>query len=172
MKSLPLAALIALQLAFAPAAAAKLSKAESTMAKTVEAEQGRSLALLEKLVNQNSGSLNLEGVEKVGQMMRAELEPLGFKVEWVPMAKAGRAGHIVARHKGNGGGKRLLLIGHLDTVFEPDSPFQHWTLKGKDHAEGPGVGDDKGGMVVMVAALRARRSICRASPARRSARRS
>src|SRR3546814_7927031 len=72
MKSLPFAALIALQLAFAPTVEAKLSKAESGMAQTVEAEQGRSLALLEKLVNQNSGSLNLEGVEKVGQMMRSE----------------------------------------------------------------------------------------------------
>src|SRR3546814_10465709 len=81
MKSLSFAALIALQLALAPPAAAKLSKAESGMAQTVEAERDRSLALLEKLVNQNSGSLNLEGVEKVGQMMRAELEPLGFKVE-------------------------------------------------------------------------------------------
>src|SRR3546814_6748151 len=85
MKSLSFAALIALQLALAPPAAAKLSKAESGMAQTVEAERDRSLALLEKLVNQNSGSLNLEGVEKVGQMMRAELEPLGFKVEWKPM---------------------------------------------------------------------------------------
>ena len=73
MKSLPFAVLVAVQFALAPAAQAKLSPAEAMMAKTVEAEQGRSLALLEKLVNQNSGSQNLEGVEKVGAMMRAEL---------------------------------------------------------------------------------------------------
>jgi glutamate carboxypeptidase len=73
----------------------------------------------------------------------------------VPMVQTGRAGHIVATHKGNGRGKRLLLIGHLDTVFEPDSPFQRWTLKDGNKAEGPGAGDDKGGMVVMIAALRA-----------------
>jgi glutamate carboxypeptidase len=48
----------------------------------------------------------------------------------------------------------MLLIGHLDTVFEPDSPFQRWTRKG-DEGEGPGAGDDKGGMAVMIAALRA-----------------
>lgn len=154
MKSLPVIALFALQLALVPTAQAKLSKAESGMAKTVEAEQARSLALLEKLVNQNSGSLNLEGVEKVGQMMRAELEPLGFKVEWKPMTDTGRAGHLIATHTGKPGAKRLLLIAHLDTVFEPDSPFQKFTRKG-DMGEGPGAGDDKGGMVVIVAALRA-----------------
>ena len=154
MKSLPLAALVALQLALTPAAHAKLSKAESGMAKTVAAEQDRSLALLEKLVNQNSGSLNLAGVEKVGQMMRAELEPLGFKVEWKPMTDTGRAGHLIATHVGRPDAKRLLLIAHLDTVFEPDSPFQTFVHKG-DRGEGPGAGDDKGGMVVIVAALRA-----------------
>ncbi len=154
MKSLPLAALIAFHIALVPTAHAKLSKAESGMAKTVAAEQGRSLALLEKLVNQNSGSLNLEGVEMVGAMMRAELEPLGFKVEWKPMRDTGRAGHLIATHVGKPDTKRLLLIAHLDTVFEPDSPFQKFTLKG-DMGEGPGAGDDKGGMVVIVAALRA-----------------
>lgn len=154
MKSLPLIALVAASLALAPAAHAKLSKAESGMAKTVTAEQDRSLALLEKLVNQNSGSLNLEGVEKVGQMMRAELEPLGFKVTWKPMTDTGRAGHLIATHVGRPGTKRLLLIAHLDTVFEPDSPFQTFVRKG-DQGEGPGAGDDKGGMVVIVAALRA-----------------
>jgi glutamate carboxypeptidase len=154
MKSLPFAVLVAVQFALAPAAQAKLSPAEAMMAKTVEAEQGRSLALLEKLVNQNSGSQNLEGVEKVGAMMRAELEPLGFKVEWKPMRDTGRAGHLIATHVGKPGTKRLLLIAHLDTVFEPDSPFQTFTRKG-DMGEGPGAGDDKGGMVVVVAALRA-----------------
>jgi len=154
MKSLLFAVLVVLQLAFAPSAQAKLSKAESGMAKTVDAEQARSLALLEKLVNQNSGSQNLEGVEKVGAMMRAELEPLGFKVEWKDMRDTGRAGHLIATHMGKPDAKRLLLVAHLDTVFEPDSPFQTFTRKG-DMGEGPGAGDDKGGMVVIVAALRA-----------------
>ena len=154
MKSLPFVALVALQLALAPAVQAKLSKSESAMAKTVESEQARSLALLEKLVNQNSGSQNLEGVEKVGAMMRAELEPLGFKVEWKDMRDTGRAGHLIATHTGKADTKRLLLIAHLDTVFEPDSPFQTFVRKG-DMGEGPGAGDDKGGMVVIVAALRA-----------------
>ena len=145
-----LIALTALLLA-APATAA-LSPAETSMVRTVDAEQSRHLALLEKLVNQNSGTLNLAGVKTVGEMMRAELAPLGLKVEWLEMSAANRAGHIVARKKGSG--KKLLLIGHLDTVFELDSPFQRWTRKG-EKGEGPGAGDDKGGMVVMLAALRA-----------------
>ncbi|MCW5646947.1 MAG: M20/M25/M40 family metallo-hydrolase [Sphingopyxis sp.] len=154
MKSLPFAALLAVQLAFAPVASAQLSRAESAMAKTIAAEQERSIALLERLVNQNSGSLNLEGVEKVGAMMRAELEPLGFTVTWKPMRETGRAGHLIATHRGKPDGKRLLLIAHLDTVFEPDSPFQRFERMG-DLARGPGAGDDKGGMVVALAALRA-----------------
>lgn len=132
-----------------------LSKRETQMIRTVDAENARTIELLKTLVNVNSGSRNLAGVTKVGAMMRGELEPLGFEVSWVPMETTGRAGHIVAVHKGNGRGKRLLLIGHLDTVFEPDIPFQSWTMKGADKLEGPGVGDDKGGMVVMLAALRA-----------------
>ncbi len=138
----------------APAFAA-LTRAESEMLRSIDAERERTVELLKSLVEVNSGSRNLPGVTRVGAMIRAELEPLGFKVRWISMEKTGRAGHIVAVHKGNGRGKRLLLIGHLDTVFELDSPFQRWTMKGDDKAEGPGAGDDKGGMVVMIAALRA-----------------
>ncbi len=155
MKSLSFATmLLAAQLALSPSADARLSKAESTINRTVEAEHERAIALLEKLVNQNSGSLNLDGVEVVGTMMRAELEPLGFEVVWKPMPETARAGHLIATHKGKPGTKRLLLIAHLDTVFEPDSPFQTFTRKG-NFAEGPGAADDKGGMVVMLSALRA-----------------
>lgn len=122
------------------------------MAAAVDAEQARTIALLERLVNQNSGSLNLEGVRAVGEMMRAELEPLGFTVRWVDMRETGRAGHLVATHAGRG--RNVLLIAHLDTVFEPDSPFQRFERQG-NRATGPGIGDDKGGLVVIVAALRA-----------------
>jgi glutamate carboxypeptidase len=141
-------------LALAPAAHAKLSTPEAKMTATVDAEYERSVALLERLVNQNSGTMNFAGVKTVGEMMRAELEPLGFKVEWLDMAKAGRAGHLVATKAGKKGSKKLLLIAHLDTVFEADSPFQKFVRNG-DMAEGPGAGDDKGGMVVIVSALRA-----------------
>jgi glutamate carboxypeptidase len=148
-------ALFALLFLLVPApAAAELTAAERRMSAVVEQESERSIALLERLVDQNSGTLNLAGVEAVGAMMRAELEPLGFEVRWVDMSATARAGHIVATHRGNGTGRKMLLIGHLDTVFEPDSPFQRFTRDGS-RAVGPGIGDDKGGLVVIVAALRA-----------------
>ncbi|MEO5578031.1 MAG: M20/M25/M40 family metallo-hydrolase [Sphingomicrobium sp.] len=152
MNTLPRLALAALCLSVAAPSLAALTPAETRMVRAVDAEQARHLALLERLVNQNSGTLNLAGVKTVGDMMRAELEPLGFTVEWLDMSAANRSGHIVARKAGKG--KKLLLIGHLDTVFELDSPFQKWTRRG-EKGEGPGAGDDKGGMVVMLAALRA-----------------
>jgi glutamate carboxypeptidase len=144
----------AVAIVLATPAIAELSKPEVRMAATVDAEYERSVALLEKLVNQNSGTMNFDGVRSVSEMMRAELEPLGFKLHWIDMAKAGRAGHLVASKAGKKGMKKLLLIAHLDTVFEKDSPFQRFVRRG-DEAEGPGAGDDKGGMVVIVAALRA-----------------
>jgi glutamate carboxypeptidase len=147
----------ALALILSAPAAAQLSPPEQAMIRTVDAEQERTVAMLEKWVNQNSGTMNRAGVKAVGDMVRAELEPLGFKVRWIDMAAANRAGHLVARHVPRsraGRGKRLLLIGHLDTVFEADSPFQRWVRRGND-GEGPGAGDDKGGMAVIVAALRA-----------------
>ncbi|OYU36760.1 M20/M25/M40 family metallo-hydrolase [Novosphingobium sp. PASSN1] len=135
-------------------AAPALSAPERRMVAAVEANAGRDIALLEKLVNQNSGSRNIAGVKAVAEMLRPEFEALGFTVKWLPMEQTGRAGHLVAKHTGKPGAKRLLLIGHLDTVFEADSPFQTFARSGP-FATGPGVADDKGGVVAMLAALRA-----------------
>ena len=146
--------LLAALLLFAlPAAAhAEPTGAERAMMQTVTQEHDRHIALLERMVNQNSGTLNLAGVRAVGDMTRAELEPLGFQVRWADMAETGRAGHLIATHPGRG--RNILLIGHLDTVFEADNPFQRFERTGS-RATGPGVGDDKGGVVVIIAALRA-----------------
>ncbi|KAF1710420.1 peptidase M20 [Pseudoxanthomonas kalamensis DSM 18571] len=148
--SIPLLGLLAV----ASPAFAALSPQEKVMVDTVEAEYERSVSLLETLVNQNSGSLNLAGVKAVADLLRPEFEQLGFEVEWKPMMHTQRAGHLIATHAGTPGGKRLLLIGHLDTVFEPDSPFQTFVRDGQ-YATGPGVEDDKGGVTIMLAALRA-----------------
>ena len=146
--------LLALATAGSLAAQPSLSGSERKIVAAAKAENARALAFLETLVNINSGTMNLQGVEQVGRLMIAELEPLGFEVRWIPMTAVGRAGHIVAEHKGSGRGKRMLLIGHLDTVFEKDSPFQKFERRG-DTAEGPGVNDMKDGLSIMVAALRA-----------------
>ena len=152
-----LALALAAALSVATPAQAALTAAERQMIATVDTEQERSIELLERLVNQNSGSLNIEGVTKVGAMLRPEFEALGFKVEWKPLPETKRAGHLIATHKGKPGTKRLLLIGHLDTVFEPDSPFQRFERK-DNKGIGPGADDNKGGIVTMLAALRAMRA--------------
>ena len=145
--------LLALALVVCPVHAA-LNPVEGRMVAAVERDSGWSLALLERLVNINSGTRNLAGVAEVGRALAPELEHLGFQVVWKPMRDTGRAGHLIATHPGRPGTRRLLLIGHLDTVFEPDSPFQSYVRHGH-RASGPGVGDDKGGDVVMLLALRA-----------------
>src|SRR5437868_7171133 len=154
MKTLIQSAFGALAFLVSAPALAALSPAEQVMVRTVDAEQPRTIAMLQRWVDQNSGTMNLAGVEAVRRMVEPELQQLGFKTQWIDMRSVGRAGHLVARHAGSRRGKRLLLIAHLDTVFERDSPFQRWTREGA-RAHGPGAGDDKGGIAVILAALRA-----------------
>ncbi|WP_404477835.1 M20/M25/M40 family metallo-hydrolase [Novosphingobium sp. BL-52-GroH] len=146
-------AALPLLLVSAPALAT-ISVPERKIVAAADEGADRNLALLEKLVAQNSGTRNVEGVRKVRDMLVPEFAALGFSTKWVPMDQVGRAGHLIATHKGKAGTTRMLLIGHLDTVFEPSSPFQTTTREG-DKLHGPGAGDDKGGVVVMLAALRA-----------------
>src|SRR4051794_9361202 len=105
-------ALAAFALPVCTPAAAALSPAEQIMVRTVDAEQPRTLGLLERWVDQNSGTMNLAGVDAVRRMVEPEFAALGFKTEWIDMTAAGRAGHLVARHTGSKRGKRLLLIAH------------------------------------------------------------
>ncbi|HMG85246.1 MAG TPA: M20/M25/M40 family metallo-hydrolase [Terracidiphilus sp.] len=134
-----------------------LSPNEKTIVSYIDANEQASNALLEKLVNINSGTHNLEGVRAVGEIMQSELTGLDFKVQWIPMEQVQRAGVLVAQHpcpEPGKCGKRMLLIGHMDTVFEKSSPFQAWSLNG-NIATGPGVNDMKGGLVDMLYALKA-----------------
>jgi len=139
------------------------SAIESAMVKAVDGETPAAIALLEKLVNINSGTMNLAGVVAVKDVVAPQIEALGFKVQWMPMESVvGRAGDLVAEHVCAAGtgkcGKRILLIGHLDTVFEPSSSFQRYSIvpgTNGNIATGPGVNDMKGGLVVMLTALQA-----------------
>jgi glutamate carboxypeptidase len=135
------------------ALAQSLSRPEQQMVQAIEAQKTESIALLERLVNVNSGTLNSPGVRSIYDMLAPRFQALGFKVRWVPMDEVHRAGHLIAEHPAPTG-KRILLIGHLDTVFEPISPFQQWERKG-DIAVGPGSSDMKGGDVIILSALQA-----------------
>jgi glutamate carboxypeptidase len=135
-------------------AQAQLADTEQRIVAAVKQRTPAALELLEKSVRINSGTLNPEGVRAVGEIYRAELEGLGFKTRWIEMPPAmKRAGHLVATHEG-GQGKRILLLGHLDTVFEKGSSVPLWEQRG-DRVRGQGVNDMKGGDVVMIEALRA-----------------
>jgi glutamate carboxypeptidase len=134
-----------------------LTAQEKALVAYIDAHRADAEALLERAVNINSGSMNLEGVREVGRLFRAEFDALGFKTEWIDGAAWGRAGHLIARHEGPA--PKLLLIGHLDTVFERDSPFQKFERIDADHARGPGVTDMKGGDVILLQALKALKSI-------------
>jgi glutamate carboxypeptidase len=134
---------------------AALSATERTLVKSVDAHNADALALLIKVVNINSGTMNFAGVRQVADVLSAQLDSLGFNTRWVDGAPFHRAGHLVAEHPGPG--PKLLLIGHLDTVFEPDHPFQKFERLDDSTARGPGVIDMKGGDVIIVYALRALR---------------
>src|SRR5277367_1084116 len=141
----------------AGASAQAISPEEKAMVAYVDANEQASNALLEKLVNINSGTHNLEGVRAVGKVLMPQLEQLGFKVKWVPMDEVHRAGTLVAEHpcpEAGKCGKRMLMIGHMDTVFDKDSPFQTYMVSGQI-GTGPGVNDMKGGLVDMLYALKA-----------------
>jgi glutamate carboxypeptidase len=149
--SLNAVALVVSALAFMPIT--QLSPEERAIASYIDGRQDDAIALLERVVNINSGTQNLEGVRQVGAVFRAELDRLGFRTEWIDGSAWQRAGHLVATHAGSG--PKILLVGHLDTVFERDSPFQKFERVDPKTARGPGVIDMKGGDVIIIQALKA-----------------
>jgi len=132
----------------------ELSKTEQKIQSYIEKRNDEAIDLLEKVVNINSGTLNINGNKKVGLVFQKELDKLGFNTYWVTYPdEVKRAGHLFAEMRG-GKGKKILLIGHLDTVFEPDHPFQKFTREG-DTAYGPGVADMKSGDISMIYVMKA-----------------
>ena len=140
-----------------PVGAQTLSSAERKMRDWVQAHMQQEVDYLAKVVNINSGTFNLAGVKSVGDEFAKEFEALGFETRWIPMpAEMKRAGHFFAEHKANRKGRRnktILLIGHLDTVFEGEG--QKWSLVDDSTAKGAGSSDMKGGDVVILYALKA-----------------
>ncbi len=132
-----------------------LSKTEQQVLKNIDADFAATMELLKASVNINSGTFNIAGVKKVSELYAKELKALGFTIEWINLPDSlKRAGHLVAYRKGKKG-KKLFLIGHLDTVFEPDMPANPFTMLNDSTATGQGVNDMKGGDVLVIAALKA-----------------
>lgn len=141
----------------APSSAQELSRAEQKMRTYVQENRADQLAFLEKVVNINSGTMNLAGVRAVGDAFAEEFKSLGFETRWVSLPPSmNRAGHLIAEHKARGrkkSGKTVLLLGHLDTVFEGEG--QKFAIVDDSTARGAGSADMKGGDVVFLYALKA-----------------
>ncbi len=132
----------------------KLTAEEKRILTIIDKNHEEAVQFLEETVNINSGTYNIAGIKKVGALYQEVLDDMGFATTWCDMPAAmKRAGHLIGERKGTQG-KKLLLNGHMDTVFEPDSPFQTWQVQ-NNVAIGPGVTDMKGGLMVMLYALKA-----------------
>jgi len=134
--------------------AQKLTKTEKKILKTITTNNSEAIEFLKKVVNINSGTMNHKGVKKVGDVFGKAFEDIGFKTSWYDMSVVNRSGHLFAETNGDKG-KKVLLIGHLDTVFEADSPFQEFKMINDSTAHAPGGNDMKGGNVIMLYALKA-----------------
>lgn len=135
--------------------AQKLSKVERKLVKTIEINNPEAITFLENVVNINSGTLNSKGVKEVGMVFKNAFENIDFETSWIEMPEEmNRAGHLFAETEGKKG-KKLLLIGHLDTVFEENSPFQKFERVNDSIAHAPGGNDMKGGDVIVLYALKA-----------------
>ncbi len=133
----------------------KLSRTERKIVEKVKSLDQESISFLEKVVNINSGTLNKKGVKEVGEVFSTAFNEIGFETKWINMPEEmNRAGHLFASIDGDKG-KKLLLIGHLDTVFEENSPFQTFERFNDSMAYGPGANDMKGGDVIVLYALKA-----------------
>lgn len=136
--------------------AAQLNTIESNLAAYIDSEHENAIELLKEVVNINSGTQNFEGVAKIGAIFREKFDALGMDTQWIDGAAWDRSGHLVAQSLSQqSNAPHLLLIGHLDTVFQSDSEFQQYEYVGNNIAKGPGIADMKGGDVIILQALRA-----------------
>lgn len=146
--------LIGLNLLVGQLMAAELTEIELKITQSVEKYKLSQIEHLEKVVNMNSGTLNIAGNQALAKVYQGLFAELAFSTQLVPLAKTvGRAEHFVASRQGTQG-KRVLLIGHLDTVFEPPTEFTQFKRDG-NRATGPGVVDMKGGNAIILFALQA-----------------
>jgi len=130
--------------------AQKISAAEQKIVNYIDAHTEEAIALLEKTVNIESPTENLNGVKQVGMVFKGEFESLGFASKWIEMpTEMKRAGHLMAEKNGTKG-KRVLLIGHIDTVLSGEK----FRREG-NQAYGTGASDMKAGNVVLYYALKA-----------------
>ncbi len=136
-------------LAVVGVSAGALAPIEQQILAAIDQRRDAAVGLLARSVDVSSATENHEGVKRVGDLYAEELRAMGFETRWVDQAQVGRAGHLVAEHRGTKG-TRLLLIGHLDTVLQGE-PFR----REGPRAYGSGSADMKSGNAIAIEALRA-----------------
>jgi glutamate carboxypeptidase len=111
--------------------------------------------LLKRLVEQNSGSGQIDGVNAVQSILKGELEALGFEARLMPPPDGVKTGDLLVAERIGRKPAFITFIIHADTVFEPNSGFTEFKRSADGlSASGPGVIDDKGGAVVLLAGLK------------------
>ncbi|PHN35666.1 M20/M25/M40 family metallo-hydrolase [Pseudomonas amygdali] len=148
----PLAAHLALALALTALAPAAMAEPHKAIQADAEQNKDEALKLLERLVNIDSGSGYVPGLTKVSDIAIEELKKLGATIEFVPNTPEA-SNHVVATLKGTGKAK-ILLMAHMDTVFKEGSAAERPFHIKDGRAYGPGVMDDKGGIVAAIYALK------------------
>lgn len=134
---------------------AELDHTERQIVKHVKQNIPQALKEIEQAVNINSGSLNIDGVKQVGVLTSDQLKAIGFDVKWLDGSAFSRAGHVLATHESKSkNAVKILMIGHLDTVFAKSDNFTTYKQLDSDTASGPGVADMKGGNTIIITALK------------------
>ncbi|KUO72118.1 MAG: hypothetical protein APF77_00840 [Clostridia bacterium BRH_c25] len=110
------------------------------------------LALLEKVVNIDSGSGYEKGINEVAQVFGSFLDSLGAEVNYINCEGIGT--NIVAKFKGTESNGKILIVGHMDTVFQEGDTKEHPFRVDGDYAYGLGVADMKGGIVAALYGLK------------------
>lgn len=139
---------------------------DQQMLRTIDARAGKMRRLLRDWVAINTGTDNIEGIARFGEMLAEAFGPLADQsriIEPSPrpvITDRGAAaetplGPMRSFTSGEDKPRRILLVGHMDTVFPVDSPFQSVREVDQNTWVGPGVADMKGGLLVMLEALRA-----------------
>ena len=134
-----------------------INKIESDIVESILVNEKEAIKFLKKVVAVNSGTMNFEGVRKVSDLFAGQFQQIGFKTEWVSATQYNRAGHLVASYGSKG--PKILMIGHLDTVFASHGPFQTLTQVSPNRIKAPGITDMKGGDVIILEVLRALKKV-------------
>lgn len=125
----------------------------------IAGEEPKTIQDLKELVEINSGTKNVEGVNKVQDWLANQLIEMGFEVEKINSPQNPKSSGYLLRAKklpsaNATKSKFITFLVHADTVFELDSPFQKFEKVNEEFYQGPGIIDAKGGMIVLLEVLR------------------